>query len=195
MRYLFLFLFGCAILASCGSPIGLPPAYITNTVDTVHMYALSGTPISLPSGYSMQRLAAVRTDFAFPPFDFAFDIDTAGRALLLPTGAIKMGRQSGLQVVNVPFDSIHTAVITNYNRDSATVVNEGDVVMAHSIPLQQSCSFLPGAVLYAKMHILTIDTASTVDTTSGLNGRRIDFEILVNRNCGYRGLEPGLPKH
>ena len=34
-----------------------------------------------------------------------------------------------------------------------------------------------------------------VDTTTGLYGRRIDFEILANVNCSYRGLDPGLPKH
>ena len=182
-----------AILASCGSPVGIPPAYSTNTIDTVHLYALSGTPVTLPSGYVIYPYnTAVRTDVN-TVFDFAFDIDTAGRALLLPTGAIKMGRNSGLQVVNIPFDSIHTALLANYNRDSATVVHEGDVVMAHSIPT--SCSWGAAAAYYAKMHILAIDTASTVDTTTGLYGRRVDFEILTNLNCGYRGLDPGLPKH
>ena len=29
-----------------------------------------------------------------------------------------------------------------------------------------------------------------VDATA----RRLNFEILVDQNCGYRGLEPGLPK-
>jgi len=29
-----------------------------------------------------------------------------------------------------------------------------------------------------------------VDTTA----RRLDFEILVDQNCGYRGLELGLPQ-
>src|SRR5262245_35125808 len=106
MRYFLLLMCACAILASCGSPIGLPPAYVANKVDTVHLYALSGTAVTLPSAYVILGRQAVRTDL-YPLFDFAFDIDTAGRALLLPTGAVKMGRQSGLQVVNVPFDSIH----------------------------------------------------------------------------------------
>jgi hypothetical protein len=151
------------------------------------LWALSGTPIAKPSGYVIGPLRqSVRTDL-YPLFDFAFDIDTAGRALLLPTGAVKLGRNSGLQVVTVPFDSIHTAALANYNRDSATVVVADDVVLAHSIPT--TCSYqLPGAY-YAKMHILTIDT------TSGGDGRRIDFEILVDVNCGYRGLDTGLPRH
>ncbi len=192
MRYFFLLTFVCAILASCGSPVGLPPAYITNTVDTVHLYALSGTAVSLPSGFEIQVKLVVRTDVT-PLFDFAFDIDTAGRAVMLPTGALKMGRNSGLQVVKIPFDSIHTALLTNYNRDSATVIHENDVVLAQSIPT--TCTYGVPAAYYAKMHILSIDTATTVDTTTGLPGRRVDFEILANSNCGYRGLDPGLPKH
>jgi len=46
----------------------------------------------------------------------------------------------------------------------------------------------PNQVYYAKLHVLAIDT------TSGPNGRRIDFEILTDINCGYRGLAPGVPK-
>src|SRR5438046_4561282 len=131
MRYFLLLMSACAILASCGSPLGPPAAFIENRVDTVHLYALSGTAVTLPSGYVITGRQVVRTDI-YPLFDFAFDIDTAGRALILPTGALKMGRQSGLQVVNVPFDSLHTALIANYNKDSATVVHEDDVVLAHS---------------------------------------------------------------
>jgi hypothetical protein len=39
-------------------------------------------------------------------------------------------------------------------------------------------------VFYAKLHVLAIDRAA----------RRLDFEILTDINCGYRGLEPGVPK-
>src|ERR1043166_2261373 len=133
MRYFMLLLFVSAILASCGNPIGLTPAYIPNRVDTVDVYARNGAPIAKPSGYFIYGRSPVRTDVV-PVFDFAFDIDTAGRALLLPTAALKMGRNSGAQVVDVPFDSIHTAPLANYNRDSATVVAAGDVVLAHSTP-------------------------------------------------------------
>jgi len=42
---------------------------------------------------------------------------------------------------------------------------------------------------HEQVHVLDIDTTSTP------NGRRIDFEILNDLNCGYRGLEPGVPRH
>jgi hypothetical protein len=50
-----------------------------------------------------------------------------------------------------------------------------------------TCSYGIPAVYYAKLHVLTIDTTSTP------NGRRINFEILTDLNCGYRGLQTGLP--
>src|SRR6267378_66795 len=130
---------GLALAAGCGAPLGLPRASYENKVKTVSLYALSGTPVSFPSAYSLL------------------------------------------------FDSIKVAPTSRYQRDSAVVVDSNTVAILHSIPSQ--CSFgLPNQVYYAKLHVLAIDT------TSGPNGRRIDFEILTDINCGYRGLAPGVPK-
>src|SRR6266571_4314313 len=112
MRYVTLLLLACSLTAACGNPSGLA-AYISNKPDTVTIYALSGTPVALPSGYSIPAQTAVRTDAA-SSFDFAFDIDTAGRALLLPTGALKLGQQSGTQISALQFDSIRIAPTSNY---------------------------------------------------------------------------------
>jgi len=187
MRYfIYLLVLACGLAAACGNPLGLQ-AYIPNRRDTlVSLYALSGTPVSLPSGYSIGARQAVRTDQALS-FDFAFDIDTAGRALLLPTGAMKLGRQSGTQFSALQFDSIKYAPTSTYNLDSAQVVNVNSVVIMHSATV--TCSYGAPSVYYAKLHVLTIDTTATA------NGRRIDFEILTDINCGYRGLEEGLPRH
>ena len=186
MRYFMLALLACVAAVACGNPLGLPAAFISNVVDTVSLYALSGTPVSLPSGYSMISRHTVRTDQG-SPFDFAFDIDTAETARLYPTGALKLGQQSGLQLSAQRFDSIKIAPTSNYNLDSAQVVNVNTVLILHSSSF--TCSYgIPG-VLYAKLHVLEIDT------TSAPNGRRIDFEILTDSNCGYRGLEPGVPRH
>lgn len=186
MRYFILGLLGCAALASCGNPLGLT-AVISNEVDTlVSVYALSGTPVSLPSAYSIIGRRVVRTDLG-QPFDFAFDIDSTGQARVYPTGALKLGKQSGLQISGQDFDSLKIAPTGNYNLDSAQAVNVNTVLILHSSPL--TCSYGAPGVLYAKLHVLDIDTTSTP------NGRRIDFEILDNLNCGFRGLEPGVPRH
>ena len=190
MRYLTLLLLASvAVVAAtaCGDTTGLQ-AYVTNRVDTVSLYALSGTPVTEPSGYSIGARSAVRTEQVLS-FDFAFDIDTSGRPVLLPTGALKLGQQSGLQLSRLPFDSIRIAPSANYQRDSAVVIGDSSVVIAHSNPL--TCATITGltGVYYAKLHVLTLDTTATP------NGRRVEFEILTDINCGYRGLEPGLPKH
>jgi hypothetical protein len=183
MRALTLLILAFAV--GCGDPFPLPQASDSSHVDTVSLYALHGTPVSSPSAYAMEFRQAVRTDQT-PSFDFAFDIDTAGRPVLLTTGALKLGRQSGVQITTTPFDSILIAPTSGYQLDSAVFVDSNTVAILHSRSL--TCSFGIAAVFYAKLHVLAIDT------TSALNGRRMDFEILTNVNCGYRGLEIGVPR-
>jgi len=188
MRSLTLLAVALALATACGDTLGLPQSSIPNRPDTVSLYALSGTPVTQPSAYIIPFRQVIRTDQAFDGFDFAFDIDTAGRAVLLPTGAMRLGRQSGIQLSTTPFDSILVAPTSKYQLDSAVAVDSGSVAILHSRP--QGCSFdlSPRYLLYAKLHVLAIDT------TSGPDGRRIDFVILTDINCGYRGLEPGLPR-
>ncbi|MGH7673500.1 MAG: hypothetical protein ACREMC_11440 [Gemmatimonadales bacterium] len=171
---------GLAAFGACGDPFGLPQAFVTNVVDTVSLYALGGTPVAAPSGYRLQFREAVRVDLA--PFDFAFEIDSAGRALLLPTGPLDLGRNSGVQLSSQPFDSIRVAPTRNYQLDSAVVVTATSVAIVQS---QLSlCSWGGQAFYYAKLRVLEVDFVD----------RWLRFEILVDANCGYRGLEPGLPR-
>ena len=184
MRALTLLILAFAV--GCGDPFPLPQPSVENRLDTlVSLYALHGTPVSTPSAYAIEFRQPVRTDLT-SGFDFAFDIDTAGRPVLLTTGALKLGRSSGVQITTTPFDSILIAPTSTYQLDSAVLVDSNTVVILHSRSL--TCSFGIAAVFYAKLHVIRIDT------TSAPNGRRMDFEILTNVNCGYRGLEPGLPR-
>jgi hypothetical protein len=188
MRTFSLLFVALALAAACGDPLGLPPPAVPNRTDTLSLYALSGTPVTTPSAYIISFRQVVRTDETTLGFDFAFDIDSLDRPVLLPTGAVGLPRASGILRTLHAFDSVTVAPTGTYQTDSAVVVDSNAVLILHSRP--QGCSFspTPGFVFYAKLHVLAIDT------TSGPNGRRIDFEILTNVNCGYRGLEPGLPK-
>jgi|SRR5437660_4264014 len=184
MRYLtrYLPLFALALVAACGNSLGIQ-ASAANKVDTVFMYALSKTPVATPSAYNMALGAVVRTD-GFTSFDFAFDIDSTGKALLKPTGPLKLGRLSGLQVSALAFDSIRIAPSGRYNLDSALVLDSNTVAIAQSRPL--TCpNGLPGAY-YAKLHVLLIDAADSA--------RSLKMEILDDQNCGFRGLEVGVPR-
>ena len=149
---------------------------------------LSGTPVALPSAYSIMSRSRVRTDLG-QSFDFAFDIDSAGQPRLFPTGALKLGKLSGLQISTQQFDSIKIAPTAGYQLDSAVVVHENSVLIAYTLTTPCQGTIGLASPFYAKLRVLAIDTTSTP------NGRRIDFAILNDLNCGYRGLEPGVPRH
>ena len=177
------------ILGACGDVAGLPPAGIPNRTDSlVSVYALTGTPVTSPSGYMIVERRVVRTDIINASFDFVFDIDSLGRALLFPTGAVKLGRQSGALLQTVPFDSLRFAPSGAYQVDSAIVLTVGSVVALHSRAVQCSFDYQPAHNYFAKLLVLAIDTVP------GPTGRRVDLRILTDINCGYRGLEPGLPR-
>ncbi|PYP14942.1 MAG: hypothetical protein DMD54_13105 [Gemmatimonadetes bacterium] len=177
------------VVVACGPDVtGLLPAIYPNRTDTVSVYALTGTPVSTPSAYLIVGRQVVRTD-QNSSFDVAFDIDSSGHAVIMPTGAMKLGRQSGVQVTTTLFDSVKTAPSSGYQIDSAVVLSVNSVAILHSRAVQCSSDLSPVHNYFAKLHVLDIDT------TSGPNGRRIQLEVLTDINCGYRGLEPGLPKH
>lgn len=169
------------VATACDSSTGLPPAAFTNVVDTISIYALDGTPLSAPSGYNLGSNSVVRTDRSLR-FDFAFNITPAGQAVLLSTGALKMGRSSGIQLQSVPFDAITIAPTTAYEDTTAVVIDSGTVAVLHS----QATTCVYGAIVfyYGKVEVLAIDTVA----------RRMDLQVLVDQNCGYRGLEPGIPR-
>jgi hypothetical protein len=169
------------VTATCSDSTGLPRPALPNVVDTESLYALFGTPISAPSAYVLDGHQPVRTDES-TRFDFVFNFDSLGRAVLLPTGAVGLGQASGLQRATVPFDSVKLAPIDGYVLAEPFVVDSGTVAIVRSQPT--ACFIGLTVPLYAKLEVVAIDTPS----------RRIGFKILVDENCGYRGLEPGLPQ-
>ena len=114
-------------------------------------------------------------------FDFAFNIDASNRAVLLPTGALGLPQSSGIQVATQPFEALTVAPTGGYVLDRAVAVDLDVVALVRSRLL--GCAFGLSEPLYAKLHVLAVD----------LVARRIDLEILVDQNCGYRGLDTGYP--
>ena len=182
MRHNFIILsFGLTLGALACQDSQLPEAIYLNTVDTVSLYALDGTPVNTRSGYNLIGRAAVRTDIT-GSFDFAFNIDTAGRALLLPAGALNMGTDAGFQgVTGTTFTALRLAPAGTYVSDAGWPIIPGDVVAARSRLV--SCPALGNLPYYAKIGVIAVDPGQ----------RRVTFEILTNINCGYRSLEPGRP--
>ena len=167
--------------AACDSPYG--DASFSNSLDTVTVYALRGTGIRLPSAYSLLDLAPVRTDVT-TEFDFVFDIDSLGNPLLYPAGALGLSTAPGLLLIDKTFDDIHEAPGEGYVSDSALGASADAVFVGRSRSLSSLCSLVGTALpMYGKFHVLAIDSVE----------RSLTFEALVNLNCGFRGLEPGVP--
>ncbi len=173
---------GLALLVvACNDTSNLPAAFFTNVVDTVSLFALRGTALTLPSAYTIEGAQPVRTDQP-TALDFAFDFDSLGAPALFPTGAINLGLLSGLQRSTTAFDAIKLAPTGGYVFDKPLALDTGTVVLVRSRPTP--CTFGATVSLYAKLRVLGVDSTA----------RSLRFEILVDQNCGYRGLEPGLPK-
>lgn len=175
-----------AAATACGDGIGLPAATIPNRIDTTTLYALQGTPIATPSAYDIVQRVRVRTDQTSQNvrFDFGFDITPAGEAQILPGGLLGEA-PAGILPMTVPFESIVRAPEQEgYVRDSAVTIQVGSVFVGQSRSSGTLCSFLGSLPRYGKFRVLALD----------MDERTVTLEALVDVNCGYRGLEPGLPE-
>jgi hypothetical protein len=172
-----------AVVTACNDANGLPDATVTNRVDTVTLYALRGTDVHLPSGYDVPNRTRARTDLS--AFDFAFDIDTAGRSVLYPAGALGLAHQAGIFKATQVFDSVLVAPDGPYTDSLAVPIVPGFVFVVRSRPSYAGCELIGQLPRYAKFSVLSIDPAA----------RSLTLQGLVNLNCGYRGLEPGVPKN
>jgi hypothetical protein len=170
---------GLAVPTACRSPQSLPNASIPNVVDTVTLYALRGTPIADPSAYALIGPEVVHTDQT-ADFDFAFNIDS--QAVFLPSGTFSgLQRNSGLLKSGAAFNNITIAPTEGYVIDQPLVISVGMVAQMRS--RSKTCSDGQNRSLYGKMQVLALD----------LSARTVQFEVLVDQNCGYLGLAPGLP--
>jgi hypothetical protein len=166
------------VAVACG---GGQTAYYSNYVDTLTLYALRDTPIRTASAYSILDVLTVRTDTT-GAFDFAFDIDSTGTPRIYPAGVLGLDKTTGIQIINSPFGNVHSAPTTGYVTDSAPQVAAGSVFVARSRSSSASCIYysLPR---YGKFEVLSIDSVQ----------RTITLQGLVDLNCGFRGLDQGIP--
>ena len=169
-------------LAACGDLNDLSDAQIANVVDTTTIAALTGTPIAQASAFSVSSGQAIRTDLSIE-FDFAFDQYDSG-PVFLPRAALQINEGSGLQPGLAPseeqFAELDEAPVEGFLTRDTIAVAVGQVFAARS---RVVCGGL-GVPLYGKLRILSLDAVA----------RTVTFEFLVNENCGYVGLEPGIPE-
>ncbi len=171
-----------AVAALACDDTGLIPASFPNSVDTVTLYALRGTPIPTTSAFDIAFGLAARTDEG-AAFDFAFDLDSSSTPVILPAGALGLSQQAGLQLSDKDFEDVDEAPFDDYIVDTPVVVSEGDVFIGRSRNTSGNCYYLGSLPRYGKFRVLEINALN----------RTVTLEFLVNVNCGYRKLEPGFP--
>ena len=169
--------------AACGEDITIPPATIPNVVDTITLAALNGTPVGQPSAFDMVNVLVVHTDL-MQALDFWFDISPSGSSFFAPALLIGLQNEAGLLPSSLPFDSITTAPEEDYVSDDSLTVQLGSTFIGQSRLSNQNCT-LGSLPRYGKFHVLAIDT----------DARSVTLELLVNQNCAYRSLEPGIPEN
>ncbi len=168
-------------LASAGcSDNLLPDAFFANRVDTVTLGALIGTPVSVPSAYSIPDGRVVRTDQS-TSFDLVYLV-SGGRPLLASLGAIGLGSSSadpGIQKSALSFDALVNPPTSGYLTKDSLPISVGDVIVARS----RIC-YGYGVPQYAKLEVLELNPAQGT----------VKLKVMPNLNCGYRSLAPGIPE-
>ena len=168
--------------AACSDSNGLPDAALTNAERTDTLYALVGTPVSTPSGYALEGSRRVRTDLSVD-FDFAYNVESDGTPVFLPRAALGIDPTAtvnpGFLARPETFEAIKVAPSNGYVTDRAIPIALGQRYVVRS---RVTCTI--GVPKYAKLEVVAIDDGA----------RLVAIRVLTDDNCGFKGLEPGLPK-
>jgi hypothetical protein len=176
-----------AVLNACGDPTNLK-ANSFNSVDTLFVFALSGTPPTYPSGVSIVGRSAVRVD-GFAGFDVAFDINASGKAVIYPVKLVVTSpggsRPVGLQKAAGSFETVLEAPSTGYENDSSLVLAPGETVVIQSAHngTNDICQYALSPYLFAKIAVDSVNLAS----------RTIYLQLGLDPNCGFRSFASGIP--
>jgi hypothetical protein len=184
-----------AAAAACGGTDPFAPqASYENTTVLYQVYPLSTAPTQLPTAISLFGFQsvrpAVRSNLSLN-FDLALDVDASGRVRLLPPKLVVAPQAgslaTGIQIVsNSTFETLTRAPNGGYDYDSATVVRPGQVV---AIQTQGA-----GAVSVACATTTPMYASVVIDSVKPTAGTQLIYlRARVDRNCGFRSLESGIP--
>lgn len=169
--------------AACDDPFA-PRATTAVRTDSFVVYSVSQTPVNVPAAFNIIFFTTLRLEPTYG-FDLVFDIDDAGKAVVIPVtlvgGAVTSGRRVGLQKITGPYEDVTRAPTSGYRYDSTLALDVGEAAI---VELQTDiCQFQTSALVYAKLQIKAIDPVA----------RTIVFRITYDPNCGFRSFLPGVP--
>ena len=172
-----------AALAACSDSNGLPDATLTNVELSQTLYALQGTPVATASGFAIEGGRTIRTDIS-DQFDFAYNVEPDGSHVFLPRAALGIDPTNpvnpGFLARTESFEAIKSAPSNGYISDRPVPIAVGERYIIRS---RVTCTI--GVPKYGKVEIVSFDDVA----------RTVTFRVLVDDNCGFKGLEPGLPNN
>jgi len=174
-------------LNACGDPTSLK-ASLGTSVDSLQVFALSGTPPSYPSGVSLLARQPVRVD-GNANFDVAFDIDQSGNVIVYPVKLVVSvpggTRPVAMQKLGVEFTQVAAAPKTGYQSDSALTMVPGETVVIQSQHNFSGdlCQFALNPNIFAKFAVDSVNLAS----------RTLFLRLGLDPNCGFRSFVAGIP--
>lgn len=175
------------VSGACTDPIHIT-AQTATLVDTLSVYALSGSAPSLPAALDIFARQPVRVD-GFGSFDIAFDIVSPTQVKILPVRFV-VSSTNGVRAVGIArspgtFEQLLNAPSGGYTTDSTMTLAIGQLMVIQTTRALSGefCQFALSPYLYGKLAILSIDTTS----------RLISFELGFDPNCGFRSFQPGIP--
>lgn len=177
---------GAALIAAC-SGLNDPVAGFDNVTYKSVVFALNGSPLGAPTAINTPTGLTVRAEVGYD-FDIAFDLDDAGRPVILTQRAVGLPQNAGghgvaLQPVSGNFESILEAPNGGWVSDSVLTVAIGE-----TFAVRASASVCQ---LYGSPFIYTKAVVDSVSTTT----RRLWLTVVTDPNCGFRSFAPGRPNH
>ncbi|HEX4933818.1 MAG TPA: hypothetical protein VFV33_11600 [Gemmatimonadaceae bacterium] len=177
-------------LTACNDTLGLR-ASLAVAFDTASVYALTSSPVSYPAAFSFAGGIPVRVDPSIG-FEVAFDLPGNGKVQLIPARRISATRvvngfpsaspRVGMQAVKGTFESMTKAPTGGYAYDSTFAVAPGEAVVLELS--SDACTYSLVSQQYAKLVVDSVNTGR----------RQIYIRAVRDPNCGFRSLQPGVPK-
>lgn len=177
---------GAIAALGCGDPTAIK-ARFSNRDISLTLYALNGSPASLPSAVSVRDASRRIVDANFA-FDLAFDLRPDSLIHVYSVGTVASEllpvRRVGLLTTTQAFGAVTEAPTSGFTYDTSLVVPVGRTILVDVI--ENSCGFesFLGLNIRAKLVVDSVDVPK----------RAIYVHMLVNPNCGFKQLTPGEPK-
>jgi hypothetical protein len=175
----------CAVLAVACGDLTRQKATYASTFAAFSLYTITQSPAAEPNALNFLG-GVTRASSAFA-FDLAFDLTPSGAVIVYPVRALGGApagtlKLVGLQPVPVAFENLLEAPETGYDSVSAKTVNVGSTI---AVQLRDPTACFSVNILSSQLLFGKIVIDSVFPDTRRLYGR-----LVIDPNCGYRGLVP-----